>query len=76
MLNRKIEIKPNMMGKCSTFFQMITLLALIASGLGFIPGDGFLYILFGTTVFFITVSTAIYVWTGISLYSEKNAYGN
>lgn len=76
MLSRKIEVKPNMMGKYSTFFQMITLLTIMAVGLGFIPPGDWQYILFGITVIFIAASTLAYVMRGIRIYSERDSYGN
>lgn len=76
ILSKKIEIKPNMIGKCSTLFQMLTLLAIMVAGIGFTIADIWLYAFFGTTMFFIVASTTVYVITGMRLYSEKKAYGN
>ncbi len=74
VLSRKIEINPNILGKGATLFQMLTLLALMSAGLGFISGDGWIHLLFGTTVFMIAASTADYVMTGVRLYLNRDVY--
>jgi len=74
LVTKKIEVRPNIFGKCATLFQMMTLLALMSAGIGLIPGGDWLYILFGITLFFIAVSTLSYVMAGIRIYSERDVY--
>lgn len=66
---KKVEIKPTVAGKLTTFVQMVTLVLILLTGLGL--GDkGLLFFAFVITSFLIFISTTGYVITGIKTYME------
>lgn len=65
MMNKEIEIKPSLLGKITTFVQMLTVITALLH-------LGFISILWWLTAFFTIASGLGYVWRGTKVLNEAH----
>jgi len=67
----QVKIIPTVPGKLTTFFQMVTIVLLLAAGMG-LRHEGLLLFAFITTSILIFISTTGYIITGIKAFREAH----